>query len=98
MVPACLIPAANAAQWLSFKANFSVGHDDTKASMTASLDDVPLACDEGSKTELMGEDGDVSLECRFPVAARPWGGQRLSVKVSWRHAQYTGFQVVPGGR
>ena len=39
------------------------------ASITPSLDDVPLACDKGSKISLMGEDGDVSLDW---IAGFPW--------------------------
>jgi cytoskeletal protein RodZ len=88
----CPMNASGATQRFAFKTNFSGGHDDTTASMIASLDGLPLTCDEGSKTTLMGEDGDVSLECKFSVRAR--AGTRLVLKVllSWRHAEYSDFE------
>jgi hypothetical protein len=89
----CPLKASGAAQRFRFKANFSGGHDDTMASMTATLDGAPLACEQGSKTSLMGEDGDVSLECRFSIGERPPGERFLRVTVSWRHAQYTDFEL-----
>ena len=33
--------------------------------LSPSLADTPLVCDKGSKTSLMGEDGEVSLDCGF---------------------------------
>ena len=65
------------------------------ASITPSLDDVPLACDKGSKISLMGEDGDVSLDCRFSMAEKPGTKKVLRVKVSWSHAQYVDFEFKP---
>ena len=75
-----------------FRANFSGGHDDTMASMTPTLDTMPLTCEPGSKTRLMGEDGDVSLECRFSLPQQTEGDHILRVVVRWSHAQYTGFE------
>lgn len=89
----CPIPPTDVAQRFRFKANFSGGHDDTRAAMVASLDGTARPCDEGSKTELMGEDGEVSLECRFSVAAGAGEAHRLSFKVTWSHAQYIGFEA-----
>ncbi len=89
----CPLKAATTSRRYRFKADFSGGHDDTMASMALSLDGAPLACDEGSKTSLMGEDGDVSLECRFSVP-QSGGSPVLKVVVKWSHAQYTDAGLV----
>jgi len=83
---------SGAAKRYRFRASFSGSHDDTTASMSTVLDGAPLACDKGSKTELMGEDGEVSLECRFSIADKP-DTKHLSVTLSWRHAQYKDFEL-----
>ena len=85
--------ASGTAKRYRFKANFSGSHDDTTASMTTTLDGAPLACDKGSKTDLMGEDGEVSLECRFSIAGEGSATRLLSVTLSWRHAQYKDFEL-----
>lgn len=88
----CPVKSPGGSQWFRFRANFTGSHDDTTASMTATLDGAPLPCEAGSKTSLMGEDGDVSLECRF-WAKEATGTQRLlQVRLTWRHAQYTDFE------
>jgi hypothetical protein len=88
----CPLNASGAPQRFTFRTTFSGGHDDTTASMVATLDGLPLTCEEGSKTFLMGENGDVSLECKFSVRAS--SGTRLVLKVtlSWRHVQYSDFE------
>lgn len=88
----CPLNPTGTRQRFGFKTNFSGGHDDTTASMTATLDGLPLACEEGSKTSLMGEDGDVSLKCNFSVTGKPGTKLILRVTLSWRHAQYTDFE------
>ena len=91
----CRIQAADARRPLRFKAFFSGGHDDTVASLQVTLDGSPLTCGEGSKTRLMGEDGDVSLECRISVPSTGDSNHVLTVLIKWSHAQYTdaGLQV-----
>jgi hypothetical protein len=88
----CPLYASGTNQRFGFKTNFSGGHDDTTASMTATLNGLPLACEDGSKTSLMSEDGDVSLKCKFSVTEKAGTQLVLKVKVSWRHAQYTDFE------
>ena len=63
--------------------------------MTATLNEAPLVCENGSKTSLMGEDGDVSLECKFSIAGKAGTRQVLKVKLLWSHAQYTDFELDP---
>ena len=79
-------------QQFRFKANFTGGHDDTMASMTATLNGGPLTCGEGSTTSLQGEEGDVSLECRFSMTEKAGTKPIFGVVVSWDHAQYTNFE------
>ena len=86
----CVIEGTDTSQRYRLQANFTGGHDDTKASLVASLDGSPFACAPGSKTSLFGEDGEVSLWC--DVASLPAGRQSaLQVTVTWGHAQYADF-------
>lgn len=71
-----------------FKVSFSGGHDDTQADLVA-LDGRPLAgCDEGSKTHLFGEEGEVSLECAVTVPAGIEDKPPLELRVKWTHCDY----------
>ena len=89
----CALNTTGTAKRYRFKASFSGSHDDTTASMTTTLDGAPLACDKGSKTELMGEDGEVSLDCRFAIEGQAGAKHLLAVTLSWRHAQYKDFEL-----
>ena len=55
------------------------------------LDGQPIACAEGSKTRLFGEDGEVSLWCRVAVPAG--GAHQLLLETIWSHAQYLDFAL-----
>ena len=88
----CSLEPTGSLQRFRFKAHFSGGHDDTRAWMEATLDERPLSCEEGSKTLLEGEEGEVSLECSFSLTEKI-GTKRLAVKVRWSHAQYTSFAL-----
>jgi hypothetical protein len=74
------------------QANFSGGHDDTMARLTVTLNAAELTCDAGSKTRLMGEDGDVSLLCMLTLPARS-DASELVATFFWSHAQYVGYSV-----
>ena len=90
-VECSLSPSSDLRRYV-LRVNFSGGHDDTMAKMAALLDGVSLPCEDGSKTSLMGEDGDVSLLCLF--AAR--GGPKTSSLVAtftWSHAQYVSYSL-----
>ena len=89
----CPLSASGTARRFRFKADFSGSHDDTTASLAATLDGAPLACEEGSKTSLQGEDGEVSLECRFAIKDKAGTKHLLDVLLSWRHAQYKDFDL-----
>jgi hypothetical protein len=60
--------------------------------MKATLNGAPLACEKGSKARLEGEDGDISLECRFSIVEKAGTKHVLGVALSWYHAQYTDFE------
>jgi hypothetical protein len=87
----CQLKDAGPARHFTFSAQFSGGHDDTLASMTPSLNGQPLACLGGSKTRLMGEDGEVGLHCHFAVAGDEGVAPVLKVLLKWSHAQYVNF-------
>jgi hypothetical protein len=87
----CPLNASGTAQHFRFKVNFSGGHDDTKANMAPTLDGSPLECEKGSKTSLFGEDGDVSLECRFSITEKAGTQRVFGVTILWSHAQFTDF-------
>jgi len=77
-----------------FTARFGGGHDDTSASLAATLTGQPTPCEAGSKTSLFGEDGDVALECRIGAAKDATAGRTLVVTVLWSHAWYRDFALV----
>ena len=81
--------AAGGTYRLSFR--FRGGHDDTSASLSASLDGRPFDCGVGSKTTLFAEDGDIELHCRAEVAGDVGTDRSLMVTVLWSHAQYRDF-------
>ncbi len=90
----CSIPAGVSHRY-RLEVNFSGGHDDTMASMTARLDGVALHCDDGSKMRLMGEDGDVSLVCIFSTRAGSDEDHVFEASISFSHAQYVGYALAP---
>lgn len=89
----CSITVSKEPQRLEFVARFSGGHDDTSANIRTSLNDELLSCDEGSKLELFGEEGDVSLACRFTVSPEHGTNQQFKAIIHWKHAEYTGYEL-----
>jgi hypothetical protein len=83
----CPLPINSEGQKMLFKADFSGSHDDTRLSMTLSLDGVPVACSQNSKTSIIGEDGNVSLECHFVPGGTPGAKRMLSAIIQIWHAQ-----------
>lgn len=84
----CTITSAPTDRTLRFKADPVGSHDDIVLAMTATLDDAPLVCDAGGKTRLVGEDGEVSLDCGFTVPAGV--AERFGAHVTDHHDQYIG--------
>ena len=83
----CPLTINREGQKMLFKADFSGSHDDTRLSMTLSLDGVPVACIQNSKTSLIGEDGSVSLECHFVPGGTPGTKRMLGALIQIWHAQ-----------
>lgn len=83
----CAIAPGTEKQTYRFAATFTGSHDDTQLDLRASLNDEPLTCADGSKTTSMGEDGEVTLECRF-VAPAHTAAQGLKAVLTFRHAEY----------
>jgi hypothetical protein len=90
----CPITMHRSIQRFHFKVNFSGGHDDTSASIVPRMNDGPFTCDKDSKLSLFGEDGDVSLECKFTIKAAVGSEHHFGVAVKWNHAEYTDFQLL----
>jgi hypothetical protein len=90
----CPLPAASTDRRYRFKVDFAGGHDDTMAAIALTANGEPIACGEGSKTRLMGEDGDVSLECRFRLSGTFRESTDIGAVIKWSHAQYVGFSLV----
>ena len=88
----CRLDGSEGAASYRFLARFSGGHDDTVASLEAALDGAPDACGPGSKTYLVGEDGDVSLDCTIAPVDRAGAPRVLRVVVRWSHAEFVGFE------
>jgi hypothetical protein len=83
----CPLGINSEGQKMLFKADFSGSHDDTRLSMTLSLDGVPVDCSPDSKTSLLGEDGNVSLECRFVPGGTPGTKSVLNAIIQIWHAE-----------
>jgi hypothetical protein len=89
---ACIIDAGTT-QRVQITVDFTGSHDDTNASLEVSLGDTPVACEDGSKTSTEGEDGDVTLDCRFTVAAAPGTATALRASAKWFHARYVKLEA-----
>lgn len=90
----CPLVASGASQLYRLRADFDGSHDDTSASLKATLDGAPLECDVGSKLESAGEDGNVRLECRFRVSDKKGATRLLAITLLWSHAQLVGTEFV----
>ncbi len=90
----CVIPVSAEGQHFDFVARFSGGHDDTRATLLASHSGAPITCEEGSKPELLGEDGDINLLCRISAPAKQTRDYKFDVTIQWKCAEYTDFSLV----
>ena len=90
----CSLASDQASQGYRLEVHFSGGHDDTSASLSATLNGVPLTCGPDSKIKLFGEDGEVSLWCDFEVGASDGPVHRFEGVIAYRHAQYSGARLL----
>jgi hypothetical protein len=89
----CPLTINKEGQKMLFKADFSGSHDDTRLSMTLSLDGVPVACSQNSKTSLLGEDGNVSLECHFAPSGTHGTKRMLGAVIQIWHAELDAIKL-----
>jgi hypothetical protein len=91
----CVLRASDTPRKFRFEVRFLGGHDDTRASLNATLNGQPLTCEEGSRPLIEGlpdeQWGEVSIHCQFSSP----GAQELKVDVVWSHAQYSEFVLAP---
>ena len=85
----CALRASDTPKKFKFEVRFLGGHDDTRASLNAPLNGQPLTCESGSKPQLEGEFGEVSIDCQFSSQS----AQDLKVDVQWYHAQYDSYSL-----
>ena len=65
----CPLKAYSAAQKFHFVVLVSGGHDDSSSLLAVSHGEQDVACAPGSKVGSEGEDGDITLDCRFTLPA-----------------------------
>ncbi|MCH8179882.1 MAG: hypothetical protein IIA02_08910 [Proteobacteria bacterium] len=65
----CPLKAYAAAQKFHFVARVSGGHDDSSSLLVVRHGGQDVACETGSKVGSEGEDGDITLDCRFTLPA-----------------------------
>jgi hypothetical protein len=71
------------------RALFSGGHDDTEAAiLMTQLAGGKVDCAPGSKPALMGEYGEVTVDCRVLVPASELLDRTFTAKVVWSHAHF----------
>jgi hypothetical protein len=90
----CPILGSGEIRRFRFTVTFLGGHDDTMAALKATEDGHPIDCDQGSKTRLMGEDGEVSLFCTLSLKHDPGSAHVLGFTATWTHAQYKDFEII----
>ena len=89
----CSISGTGDVLKLRFTVTFLGGHDDTMASLKASEDGNPTECEKGSKTSLVGEDGEVSLFCNLSLTHERGSSHAVWFTARWTHAQYKDFEI-----
>lgn len=88
-------PWPTGAKHLRFEADLTGSHDDTSASLAATLDGTPLRCEPGSKTTIDGQDdGDVTMSCALSAPSAANGPAQLHFLLRWYHARYGGFRLL----
>lgn len=90
----CPILGSGEMRRFRFTVTFLGGHDDTMAALKVTEDGHPIECDPGSKTRLMGEDGEVSLFCTLSLKHDRDSAHVLGFTATWSHAQYKDFEIV----
>lgn len=91
---ACTLPGSLVGKEVRFKAHFLGSHDDSKVSfLSVMLNETPVACRTGSKTESRFEDGEVTLDCGFTAPAAT-ATASVKVSISLHHLQLDKTELV----
>lgn len=83
---------AGAPRRVQLRVRLTGSHDDTTGTLQVAIAGAAVTCDAGSKTSTEGEDGDVTLDCRFTAAADPGAATLVQASARWFHAQFVGFE------
>jgi hypothetical protein len=77
-----------------FKVNFSGSHDDTRLTLEPLMNGKPLSCAPGSMIYSEGEDGDISLTCKFAITQdATTTTPLLRANFKWFHAEYVDHEL-----
>ncbi len=90
----CALKAYPAAQKFHFVVRVTGGHDDSSSLLVVRHGDQDVACAPGSKVGSEGEDGDITLDCRFtlPAAALKAPG-KLEVRLKASHVFFERYSL-----
>ena len=89
----CVVEPGAQPGLFTFTARFSGVHDDSQAGLAARVDDAPIACLEGSRTRIAGEQDGDTLVCRWLLAAKTLALRRVNVHLLWFHAEPVAFNL-----
>lgn len=88
----CPLKAYPAAQKFSFVVRVSGGHDDSSSALTVRHGEQDVPCHKGSKVSSDGEDGNITLDCRFTLpAAALKAPSKLSVSLKASHVFFEDY-------
>lgn len=90
---ACHGPKDGGAKGVRIEVRFGGFHDDSRVAIALEAGGQPVRCRPEDRTTLSGEDGDegeVTLTCRFDAASVPHGANPVTVRVDLHHAEFAG--------
>jgi hypothetical protein len=89
----CDLRASKPGTSFIFKVNFSGSHDDTRLTLEPLMNGKPLTCSSGSMIYSEGEDGDISLACKFTITQDATTAALLRANFKWFHAEYVDHEL-----
>lgn len=94
----CTIPEDADVRSVRLEVRFGGFHDDSLVDMALRVDGETVRCGPDDRVELSGESGDegeVTLFCRVPVASSEGRHHQLSALLRFRHAELADVRLVP---
>lgn len=89
----CHAPKGGGANGARIEVRFGGFHDDSRVSLVLEAGGQPVPCRPDDRTSLSGEDGDegeVTLTCRFDAATVMRGANSVTVRIDLHHAEFAG--------